>query len=73
MDEEVNAIYSVSSYLVVVCELSVRLLSSEHVEVDRYVANGVLGSSWWQGNDLCVSGDSEQITLMLEAGHLKLL
>jgi hypothetical protein len=56
LQDEIHAVYGVEHLLCVVCELAVLLYDAEATSVvDRYVAEDVLGESWWEGARLLVT------------------
>ena len=56
LQDEIHAVYGVEHLLCVVCELAVLLYDAEAASVvDRYVAEDVLGESWWEGDRLLVA------------------
>ena len=59
LDDEINAVYAVGRLLCIVCELAVLIFDPESASViDRYVAEDVLGNSWWEGDRLFVGSFS---------------
>jgi hypothetical protein len=72
-DEEISALYPSSDNLILVCELSIRLLANDFRELDRYKSDEVLNAGWWAGDILHVSSESKQIDLRIESGQLKLM
>jgi len=59
LDDEIHAVYAVGHLLCVVCELAVLIYDPERASVvDRYVAEDVLGDSWWEGDRLLVESFS---------------
>jgi len=59
LDDEIHAVYVVGRRLCIVCELAVLIYDPENASVvDRYVAEDVLGESWWEGNRLLVGSYS---------------
>ncbi|MGC2474760.1 MAG: hypothetical protein WA485_10525 [Candidatus Sulfotelmatobacter sp.] len=71
VDEEISAIYPLPDNIILLCELSVRVLRNDFREVDRYSSNEVLLSGWWEGNVLHVPvWESKEINFTVE-GRLK--
>lgn len=59
-DDEVHAVYAVDGNFCVVGELSVSIYDADQsVIVDRFQADDVLGTSWWEGGRLFVKSGSE--------------
>ena len=72
VDEEISAIYPLPDNIILLCELSVRLLRNDFREVDRYSSNEVLLSGWWEGDVLHVPvWESKEINFTVEGGRLK--
>ncbi len=72
VDEEISAIYPLRDNIILVCELSVRLLDDDFRELNRVCSPDVLGSSWWEGEVLHVPmWESQQIDLTVDNGQLK--
>jgi hypothetical protein len=72
VDEPISAIYPLPNNIILVCELSVRLLDNDFREVNRCRSPDVLSSGWWEGEVLHVHmWESEQVSFTVEGGRLK--
>jgi hypothetical protein len=72
-DEEISALYPVSEYIVLVCELSVRLLDNGFNELDRYTSDEVLNAGMWEAEILQINCESKTIRLKVMSGRINIL
>lgn len=77
IDDEIHQLFSLPGNILLVCELSVRLLDDNFKELDRYMSDDVLFSGWWEGDVLHVHGwppeSPTEISFVIEGGQLKLI
>jgi hypothetical protein len=71
-DEPISAIYPLRDNIILVCELSVRLMDNEFREINRYHSRDILFSGWWEGEVLHVPmWESEPLKFTVDNGQLK--
>jgi hypothetical protein len=72
IDEEITTFYCFSESIVLVCELSVRLLDRNLREQDRYLSDEALTRSWWSDRVLTIWRESGKLSLVVKSGRWSL-
>jgi hypothetical protein len=72
-DEEISALYLSNNLIVLVCELSVRLLDNDLKELDRHTSNEVLNAGAWEKDILQIAAESQKVRLAVASDGSKLL